>query len=189
MESNSKKHARQVLIFIIGAFMLGGLSVYIWQQGTNRTLSSTKSQQIDKLQQELDKAVLLQQADDASSESGEPEKNVDENSSYAVAYEPDSKFTTKTKQEIESKLIRPYAFYYSDSNSRPVSFHLSESPDTNSYKILVIGKDGSYIHDTISKDAEETGEWWTPTCLNTCKFSEEFTSQFPEIVSQYQQKD
>ncbi len=187
MSNAGKKSDRFIIFFSFGAFVLGGVGVFFWQQYIKDAELQESYSQIETMQEQLDKYVLEGQ----SSTRSEPANNKQANATPqlpAVAYEPGGVFPDSLRRELSQKLIEPYSDFYSSAGSDLVSFHISEIPGASGWRVVVVSSDGTHRSLNFGNQEKSTQAWWAPICLTPCHFSDEFKEQYPEIVSEYYQQ-
>lgn len=94
------------------------------------------------------------------------------------------------KQQILERVIQPAIDYYNEDAVHVVAFRVEAfasgnvGDDPYSVEMTFLpgeGYSGELIHVT---DGEI--DWWGPTCLEACEFSQSFIEKYPEIISLYQ---
>jgi len=108
------------------------------------------------------------------------------NPKATVAFEAEGSFSQGEKDELYAKVINPYLDYNQDQNSTLVSLTISKNDksnkDTYPYLALGIFKNGGTEGFVIVQKG--TGiDWWYPTCMGPCPFSDSFKAKYPEISS------
>lgn len=104
-----------------------------------------------------------------------------------VVFEAAGSIPQADKDALYNKVVNPFLDYYSDLQGKDyvVSFTIdinnNPSKTTYPYGGKGIFKNGAFESFLISKTAGVI-DWWLPTCMAKCEFSESFKAKYPEIV-------
>ncbi len=170
-----------VIIVIVG--LIAGVGWLVLQRQKNKDNSSNTSQS---------SAAELSSETSSSNNSNNIETLYPETIIYrddgVVVYFPNGFIDKDDKGELITKLINPMIDY------SPGIF-ISITVDPNIPQLYASGnRDEKYSVRTIGKkDKGETGtfyfgskkdgiNWWTPTCLDNCSFTQSYRNTYPEVV-------
>jgi hypothetical protein len=111
-------------------------------------------------------------------------------SSVSVIYEEGLLIDEPLKQEIESKVIKPYIDYYKTSQDRVGLQTLLVQNNTqkdlsNPFTLSSTFENGRNEMIFIKSDNGQI-QWWLPDCIYNCPFPPGFKLKYPEIVKFYE---
>lgn len=108
-----------------------------------------------------------------------------------VVFEPEGEFTKEEKQELNEKMVKPMSDY------RPDVFVAIHIETYSPYKFVSGADDDKYIVTTVGHEnsggsgsflfgSKKKGlDYWTPDCLGSCHFSDEYRQEYPQVVEKY----
>lgn len=108
-----------------------------------------------------------------------------------VIFEPplSNKDYDTQREEIQEKIVSPYLDYYKYAFGSNYLVSLLIQPQSNEklknqypYTIIGIKSDNSSSWESLMQNANKLN-WWTPTCMGPCKYSDEFKVKYPQIVT------
>ncbi len=100
-----------------------------------------------------------------------------------VYYEREGLIDNAVKNQFKNKLIDPMTDYYKDGTEGHLIAIVIEVPENVGEEYIISnyfleGYHGGFLH-SLRGDAID---WWVPTCMDECPFSDEFEDKYPEIV-------
>lgn len=122
--------------------------------------------------------------DEADGAETAPSESADAGDLPVVVFSPGGLFTDAEKNEITSKMIDPLKHWSNDQDDELVSIHVQEREGSAEYFVDVIHRDGVYEGFLYGTVDAATQDWWTPTCLDACEFTDEFQAAYPEVVAE-----
>ena len=91
--------------------------------------------------------------------------------------------------EIQKKVVNPYVDYFKHTSKESPLLSLLIQQQNNEnlndqypYSLVGIFSNGVNSWESLMQTGGEL-DWWIPTCMEKCDYSEEFIQKYPEIVS------
>jgi hypothetical protein len=182
------KKTFEIISIILFTAILTGSGIYLWQK--ERCAKSTEStqKQISELKKDLPLQEKNVQKDfDAPAENKTIEKI--SNQKPAIVFKPDT-FTNQEKEDLLTRVINPYVDYTLESESTtPLAISIVKNTEGQNatgymYTIDVIFGNDSY-NDWLEREIGTPLRIWTPDCMDTCTFSEQYKIKHPDVVAEY----
>lgn len=100
----------------------------------------------------------------------------------SVVYERPGLLTVADKAAIEDKLIEPYILYNKGNTNKLVSIDFEVPAAVGQPYIVRAVFMNDITEGFVFGERGEPIDWWVPTCMDTCVFTDEFEAAYPEIV-------
>lgn len=157
-------------------------AVWWWQNNQQQTaleeLSADKDGQIESLEEQLQQAK-----DEVKTEVVEKTKEVEvpQEIEPVIVFNPPADFSNSEEDVIRARLVNPFKDYYKEQDRPLLAMWIEKSSDgTYRYGVDTAHKGGTNQGFLYGKDSPL--EWWKPTCLGGCEFSDEYKQKYPKVV-------
>ncbi|MFH0830732.1 MAG: hypothetical protein V1895_01590 [Parcubacteria group bacterium] len=188
------------IVVILAVLLLAVSGLFIWQWVISRDSVKSQLQVEQQVEQQLanltDENKKLKE-DLAESEARlKKESQKEEVPSLAIEDLPvvvyarggllsESEFAA-LQAEFAEKLVAPLSAYNLDQGHLLLTVNI-EIPETEGQEFLY---DAIY-NDGVSEGAlygkrGESLDWWTPTCMDECEFTDEFRGKYPKVIDAYE---
>lgn len=201
-QSSSKNVWIYILVIVFSMLILAAVAGIFYRMGKNSAGNEMKqskdiSQGIKEKQPETEKPAGLTEENNKTNLPNEAKKGcASEISLPVVTFIPSGLFTDSEKEELENKIINPYADYMKENENRELititvrKYSEEEISKMASYarymyNIEVITADG--YAGWLAREAGKPIEYWIPDCMGECVFSQSYEKKYPEVVAKYQE--
>lgn len=166
-----------------------GIGVWMWQRVQNDDEVATLKNQISVFEQNntnngQSSPTNINEDDNnsqVSSSGNETNNSVNSSNLPVVIFDPSGLFNDALKQSIKQNITEPMTLYQQYQNQPVVAFHVQTSQVEGEYSVTAIMQNEAYSQFMIGGDK---GIKWIPVCMDRCTFSEEFSTKYPDIVSE-----
>lgn len=180
-EKTGRKYKKPLLLSLVVLLIAASVAgLYYWQQSKIDPLQA----QIQQLERENN---ALKATKDAGGDSATSDAESASVTLPIVGFIPDGKFTAEEKKELMEKVVNPMHDYTPEQYAAVVIEYFEPNKflnaDDKKYIITTLGeKDGQWGGFMMGSKSTGTIEWWVPECMDTCTFSDEYKSKYPEVV-------
>jgi hypothetical protein len=154
----------------------------------NNLVKVNKEQSLtEKISQLEEQITLLEEVINNTSDNNEKECPSCENDFPKIVFVPSGLFDEEEKEKIIQYLIEPYYAFHKDQGINYVSIMVTKNPEEIAdyrYDIQAISQNETYAGFLYGEDTIE--DWWIPSCMGGCEFSEQFQREFSAVVEKYQ---
>lgn len=173
------------IVALVAAFLVGGSLVYFVQGSSFQEREQALEQEIDGL---VRKVSLLE---DVESSGDIPTVTSSESLGLPVVVYGRAGLLNNTeegraeKEILEQKLVQPYIDYHNEDGIELVALHITVPAKVGeAYTVLgIFGSEEHYGTEEFSFGVrEEAYDYWEPTCMSECEYSDAFSAKYPEIV-------
>lgn len=167
-----------VLIGLSTAILAGG-AVFIWQTIEKNKLKDDKTLVVASLQKTIDETPDCPKCETC------PTYTITDKDVPVVVYTPGGLFTDEAKADLKAKLINPLIDFEKATDYPVLTMNITklEDDDDYQYEVDVIQKGGvnaGFLFGTTGEDLAH----YQPTCMGPCPFTDEFKTNYPEIVKE-----
>ncbi|MFA5986613.1 MAG: hypothetical protein WC819_04685 [Parcubacteria group bacterium] len=182
-----KKIFGMISIILLTAILTGS-GIYLWQKERCAKGADSAQKQIAEPKKALPTQEKNVQKDPVAPAENTTIEKISA-SKPVIVFKP-ATFTEQEKEDLLTRIINPYIDYALESESTtPLSISIvknTEGQNTTGYMYTI---DVIFGNDTYSDWLErEVGtplRTWTPDCMDTCTFSEQYKMKHPNVVAEY----
>ena len=173
-----------IVLIVLVACLIVGAAVYWWQSSANQSDLAEKDNQIASLKNIIQDTSKWEECG-VCEECEECEECA--SNEPIVIFTPSGLFTDEEKTELYDKVINPYIDYQANTDYPVLTMDIQKSDLVDySYEIDVImatGVNSGFLYGTPGQKLE----YYLPTCMGPCPFTDEFKEKYPEIVAKDEQ--
>ncbi len=202
-QSSSKNVWIRILVIAVSILILAAVAGIFYRMGRNSAGNEMKqpkdiSQGIKEKQPEAEKPAGLTEENNKTNLPNEAKSNHASGISLpVVTFIPSGLFTDGEKEELENKIINPYADYMKENENREsitITVHKYSEEEISkmvnyaryTYNIEVITADG--YAGWLAREAGKPIEYWIPDCMGECVFSQSYEKKYPEVIAKYRKE-
>lgn len=175
--------AVEAMLLLVIVSLVGFVGWYVWQKQSTQKhdLGSSQSANIEPAKSNTDSG-------NTGSQEVHDIGTIIYRDDGVVVYFPDGFIDKNDKNELITKLINPMISYAPDvyisvtvHANLPQTYKDGASDDR--YIVATIGKENKGGTGSFLFGSKKYGiNWWTPTCLDECSFTQTYRNTYPEVV-------
>lgn len=179
------------IVALVAAFLVGGSFVYFVQGSSFQEREQVLEQEIDSLIRKVSLLEDVEPSDDVPAVVAPTVSSSDDLDLPVVVYGRagllnNTEEGRAEKEILEKKLVQPYIDYHNEDGIELVALHIMVPAKVGeAYTVLgIFGSEEHYGTEEFSFGVrEEAYDYWEPTCMGECEYSDAFREKYPEIVN------
>ena len=166
-----------IIVICLGVAILAGGGIFIWQTIEKNQLADQKNLAIASLEKTIAETPECQKCETC------PIYSLTDEDLPIVIYTPGGLFTDEEKTNLKAKLVDPLIDFESSTDYPVVTMNIQKyDGEDYQYQVDAIQKGGvnaGFLYGEKGKDLN----YYQPTCMGPCPFTDEFKEKYPEIVT------